>query len=411
MLDGDGRVDLIRAWSGAGRCWTAPSSGRCWSRTPPKGGGWPRSRPGTRSVPRCGCPRRPPGTGPGWRPRCAAGSRRRWRRWRLVASSTCRPRTWSPAVRELDETIAAALEARVLGRALGQTVAEFRRSVARAVIAADPASAADRHQKAAAARTIERMGRSLDGMESYWATTPASITRDVWAALTAEAKAEQAARQRVGLPDPGIDALRLDVLVHAVLHNGGADPTDPLLTTTGQHRTGPLPGKAGAPDAEVLVRWRPERRGGGRPGHPARAGGQPRGDPRLRTHPGPGGAGDGRGPGLGPGGPSTRPPGSCWTAAPGATGPRTSSGRYVADRDRICGFPGCNRSPKTATATTSSPSPTTARPSASTSDPSAGNTTTPKPTASGNSTTTPTPASRPGPAPSARPTPRPPTHP
>ena len=78
------------------------------------------------------------------------------------------------AVRELDDTAAAAVEARVLGRAPEQTVSEFRRSVARAVIAVDPASAADRHQKATAARTIERMPE-LDGMESYWATMPASI--------------------------------------------------------------------------------------------------------------------------------------------------------------------------------------------------------------------------------------------
>ena len=47
------------------------------------------------------------------------------------------------------------VEARVLVRAPEQTVAEFRRSVARAVIAVDPASAADRHQKA-----TKRPGRS-----------------------------------------------------------------------------------------------------------------------------------------------------------------------------------------------------------------------------------------------------------
>ena len=157
------------------------------------------------------------------------------------------------AVRELDDDAASAVEARVLGRALDQTLAEFKRSVARAVMAVDPTSAADRHHKATAARTIERMPEP-DGMESYWATMPASISRDVWATLTADANAEQAARQQAGLPDPGIDALRLDVLVHAVLHNGGADPTDPLLTKTdpattwtyliGKTGTG-KPGKAG----------------------------------------------------------------------------------------------------------------------------------------------------------------------
>ena len=56
------------------------------------------------------------------------------------------------AVRELDDTAASAVEARVLGRAAEQTVSEFRRSVARAVIAVDPASAEDRHKQATAAR-------------------------------------------------------------------------------------------------------------------------------------------------------------------------------------------------------------------------------------------------------------------
>ena len=163
------------------------------------------------------------------------------------------------AVRELDDDAASAVEARVLGRAPEQTLAEFKRSVARAVIAVDPASAADRHQKATAARTIERMPE-LDGMESYWATMPASISRDLWATLTADAKAEQAARQQAGLPDPGIDALRLDVLVHAVLHNGGADPTDPLLTKTDPATTWTDPtgktgtGKPGARRARRAVR-------------------------------------------------------------------------------------------------------------------------------------------------------------
>ena len=70
---------------------------------------------------------------------------------------TCRPRTWSRRSASSTTTAASTVEARVLGRAPEQTVSEFKRSVARAVLAVDPASAADRHQKATAARTIERM--------------------------------------------------------------------------------------------------------------------------------------------------------------------------------------------------------------------------------------------------------------
>ena len=223
-------------------------------------------------------------------------------------------------------------------------LAEFKRSVARAVLAVDPASAADRHQKANAARTIERMPEP-DGMESFWATMPAAIARDLWATLTADAKAEQAARQQAGLPDPGLDALRLDVLVHAVLHNGGADPTDPLITTTdpdraaggaerGRQAAGRTPkcSCGGAQSAAVVIDL------------PTLLG--------LADHPG-------EIPGYGPiPAPMARAMAADrdwirWTVDP-ATGQLLDRGAkvyrpsdklraFVADRDRVCGFPGCNR--------------------------------------------------------------------
>ena len=231
--------------------------------------------------------------------------------------------------------------------------------MARAVIAVDPASAADRHQKAKAARTIERMPE-LDAMESYWATMPASISRDLWAALTADAKAEQAARKQAGLPDPGLGALRLDVLVHAMLHNGGADPDDPLITKTGTTST----------DANAGNNWSD-------PGDPANNGAETGTDaagtaPKcscggaqsaavvidlatllgLADHPG---EIPGYGPipapmaramagtGTGSGGPSTPSPASSSTAAPSTYRPSDKLRCFVADRDRVCGFPGCNR--------------------------------------------------------------------
>ena len=246
------------------------------------------------------------------------------------------------AVRELDDAAASAVEARVLGRAAEQTVSEFRRSVARAVIAVDPASAEDRHKKATAARGIERMPE-LDAMESWWATMPAAISRDLWAALTAQAKAEQAARAQAGLPDPGIGALRLDVLVHAMLHNGGADPDDPLITTTtpatvsetqpaGTEKPMPKCSCGGAQSAAVVIDLATLL--------------------GLADHPG-------EIPGYGPiPAPMARAMAADrdwvrWTVHPatgqlldrGATTYRPSDKLrcFVADRDRVCGFPGCNR--------------------------------------------------------------------
>ena len=59
------------------------------------------------------------------------------------------------ATRELDDRTAAAVEGRVSGRATGQTVSELRRSVARAVLAADPARAERAHECAVRDRTVQ----------------------------------------------------------------------------------------------------------------------------------------------------------------------------------------------------------------------------------------------------------------
>ena len=133
-------------------------------------------------------------------------------------------------VRDLPDDLAQPVADRVLRTAPDQTVAETKRAVARAVQTVDPASAADRHQKATANRTIEQLTQP-DGMESTWLTMPASVSKDLWETLTADAKAAQAGRQLAGLPFVGLNALRVDALVHAVLGNGGADPHHPTMTT------------------------------------------------------------------------------------------------------------------------------------------------------------------------------------
>ena len=299
------------------------------------------------------------------------------------------------AVRELDDAAASRVEARVLGRASEQTVAEFRRSVAGPCSAVDPASAADRHKKASG--PDHRRARA--GCESTGATRshgrPARPARPEQGPATALA------------PHPGLDALRLDVLVHAVLHNGGADPQDPLLTKTATAETGTgAAGKApkcscgGAQSAAVVIDLATLLGLADNPGEipgygpipapMARAMARDRDWIRWTVDPVSGQLLD-RGarhlPALGQAARASSPTATGSAASPAATGP-----------------------PNSATATTSSPSPTTARPSGSTSDRSAASTTTPRPTDSGNSATTPTPAPRPGPAHWARPTPSPPTH-
>jgi hypothetical protein len=267
-------------------------------------------------------------------------------------------------VRDLPDALAVAVADRVLATAPDQTVAETKRSVARAAATVDPASAADRHTKATANRTIEQMAQP-DGMESTWCTMPASVSRDLWATLTADAKAAQSDRKAAGLPFVGLDALRVDALVHAVLGNGGADPHHPTMTTV-TTSSDTSQGDVGDSDGETPAQpgTQPAGSTSGRPPRPRRL-------PRCRC----GGAqtaavvidlatllGLADRPGEIPGyGPVPAPVARAmaadrdwirWTVDPG-TGDLLDLGahtyrpgdrlrRYIAARDRRCGFPGCS---------------------------------------------------------------------
>ena len=94
----------------------------------------------------------------------------------------------------------------------------------RAVPTVDPAGARTGTGQATANRTIEQLPQP-DGMESTWLTMPAPVSRDLWASLTAAAPRPPRPDRRAGRGAlPGLNALRVDALVHAVLGNGGADP-------------------------------------------------------------------------------------------------------------------------------------------------------------------------------------------
>ncbi len=235
----------------------------------------------------------------------------------------------------------------MLVRAPEQTVSEFRRSVARAVIAVDPASAADRHQKATQARTIERMPQpDGDGVllgHHARLHQPRRVGRPDRRreSRTGRPRAGRPARRRHRRAAPRRPGAR-----HAAQRR--RRPRRPAAhQDRHRHRpsdrgTAPRPAPERPAGAEVLLRRRAVRGGGDRPGDPARPRGPPRRDPRLRTHPRPDGPARWPPTGTGSGGPSTPPPASCWTAAPSLPALRQARA-FVADRDRVCGFPGCNR--------------------------------------------------------------------
>ena len=130
------------------------------------------------------------------------------------------------AVERLDDQTAAAVEARVLGRASGQTVAETRRALRRAVIAADPAGATERAEQARAERTIY-MTPLDDGMTELHAILTATDAQLVWRRLCARAEKEGRRLAAGGARSPGSDALRADALVAAVVRAAADPPADP----------------------------------------------------------------------------------------------------------------------------------------------------------------------------------------
>jgi len=124
------------------------------------------------------------------------------------------------AVEPFDDAVAAEVQKRVLARAPALTLAETRRALRRAVIAADPDGAEARAEKAAAERAVLRSPLD-DGMAELRAISTASDADLVWAELTRRAKEAEERLTRDGRPSPGMDALRLDALVAAVLRPDG----------------------------------------------------------------------------------------------------------------------------------------------------------------------------------------------
>ena len=123
--------------------------------------------------------------------------------------------TLAEAIYGLEPETAAAVEERVLARAGGQTLAEFKRSVRRAVHALDPARV-DEHRAHAMTERRVCVSPREDGMTELWALLPAEGAAAVMAAVDSLASVTSATDPRTA------DQRRADALVDlgiAALHD------------------------------------------------------------------------------------------------------------------------------------------------------------------------------------------------
>ena len=138
-------------------------------------------------------------------------------------------------VDDLADASAALVEDRVLVRLPRLTPAEARRAVADAVVRVDPAAAKQRADRKRADRRIERVP-DRDGCTGWFLPMTVGDEGLAWARATELAKKVRAARQAAGLDDPGLDALRVDVVVDLIL---GTEPDD-AAEPTGEAACGRL---------------------------------------------------------------------------------------------------------------------------------------------------------------------------
>jgi hypothetical protein len=120
----------------------------------------------------------------------------------------------------------AAVDARVASRVKNQSWAAFRRTLRRAVLAADPDLALACHTEAVKRRWVDKVDLSADLMTLFQFTVSTVDAQTVWLGLDATALQLQAAAKAAGRPDEGIDAYRCDALV-AWANHALADPKAP----------------------------------------------------------------------------------------------------------------------------------------------------------------------------------------
>lgn len=144
--------------------------------------------------------------------------------WEAGRIDTVKARTIDEATGVLPDDVAVAVEARVLPRAPEQSLAQLKAALARAILAVDPAGAADRHRAARRDRRVY-VQPEPDGMGSLGALLTASDAQGAYSWLTRLARG-------LGADDPRpMDARRADLL--ADLLNGR------LVTAVETTDTGP----------------------------------------------------------------------------------------------------------------------------------------------------------------------------
>ena len=140
-------------------------------------------------------------------------------RARVVAEQT-RPLAAVPDLRRQ-------VEATLLGKAHKQTATQLRATARKAVLAADPASAEERHRRARAGRFVSPPCPEPDGMAALLIRMPAEDAAALYTAIDAAAR-----RQQKATPDEKrtLDQVRADVLAGlgwSALYSGHLDCCDP----------------------------------------------------------------------------------------------------------------------------------------------------------------------------------------
>ena len=126
----------------------------------------------------------------------------------------------------LGERGIAAVDARVASRIKGQSWPAFRRTLRRAVLAANPDVVLAEHMAALKHRWVEKVDFHDTVMSQLQIKMSAIDAQTVWLGLDATAMQLQADAKSAGLMDEGIDAYRSDALV-VWANNALADPKAP----------------------------------------------------------------------------------------------------------------------------------------------------------------------------------------
>ena len=164
--------------------------------------------------------------------------------WEAGQIDTPKARAIDDATWILAPELARAVQDRVLPRAPEQTLAQLKAALARAVLAADPDGAEQRHRQARRDRRVV-ITPEADGMASLWALLTATQAAGAFTWLTRLARG-------LGPDDPrSMDTRRADILaalltgrpvVNPDTNATGTNPTD-----TGSTGTADAPGDPGAP--------------------------------------------------------------------------------------------------------------------------------------------------------------------